>query len=120
MTTFIVDIIGIVLIVAIVWWFWLAGLKPATAAGNNTIDILVDGGVYSPAQIRMNAGHTYRLRFLRKDASPCAQIVKFDALNKSAELPVDKPHHIDVQFDEPGRYEFTCQMGMYRGVIVVE
>jgi len=32
------------------------------------------------------------------------------------------PRHADVEFlpGEPGEYEFACQMGMFRGKLIVE
>jgi plastocyanin domain-containing protein len=119
-TTLIVNLSGVLLIALIVWWFWLSSKKAITTSSDAPIEIIVEGGVYTPGQIRVPAGQSRRLRFIRKDAGPCAAIVKFDALDKSAELPVSKPFDLDVRFEQPGRYEFTCQMGMYRGVIIAE
>jgi plastocyanin domain-containing protein len=58
------------------------------------------------------------LRFLRKDASPCAEKVLFDDLGISADLPVDDTRDVVVAPDQAGEYEFTCQMRMYRGSLV--
>jgi plastocyanin domain-containing protein len=33
---------------------------------------------------------------------------------------VDKPKDIQVTAPAPGEYEFTCQMGMYRGKLVAK
>jgi len=51
--------------------------------------------------------------------SPCAEKVLFDAFGVSAELPLGKPVMVTVTLDKPGEYEFTCQMRMYRGTLVV-
>jgi plastocyanin domain-containing protein len=84
------------------------------------IEIIVDNGVYTPARIEVPAGRPVTLCFLRKDPSPCAEKVLFDALGVSAELPLGKPVMMTVTPDKPGEYEFTCQMGMYRGKLVVK
>jgi plastocyanin domain-containing protein len=49
----------------------------------------------------------------------CAEKVVFGDLGISADLPPGKPHDIALPSSQPGVYEFTCQMGMYRDKIVV-
>ena len=48
----------------------------------------------------------------------CAEKVVFGDLGISADLPPDKPHDVTLPSLQPGVYEFTCLMGMYRGKIV--
>lgn len=118
MNTIVVNIAGLLLIGLIVWWFWLS--QPATRrVSSGTIDIVVDGGVYSPARIEVAAGQPVQLRFLRKDPSPCAEKVLFDELGIAADLPVGKPVEVTVTPKAAGEYAFTCQMQMYRGTLVV-
>lgn len=113
-----VNLAGLLLIALIVWWFWLSRPGARAAAQGESIDILVDDGVYTPGLIEVKAGEPVTLRFLRKDASPCAEQVIFDALGVSAELPVDRYKALTVTPPEAGEYEFTCQMRMYRGKLV--
>jgi plastocyanin domain-containing protein len=116
--TLIVNLVGLVLIGLIVWWFWLS--KPrAQRAASGVIDVIVDGGVYTPARIEAAAGQPLHLRFLRKDPSPCAEKVLFDDLGIAADLPVGQPVEITVTPKQAGEYAFTCQMRMYRGTLVV-
>ena len=118
MTTALVNVAGLILAGLIVWWFWLS--KPKTQrAANDVVDIVVDGGVYTPARIEVAAGQPVRLRFLRKDPSPCAEKVLFDDLGIAADLPIDQPVELTITPKEPGDYAFTCQMQMYRGTLVV-
>jgi plastocyanin domain-containing protein len=117
MTTALVNVAGLVLVGLIVWWFWLS--KPKTQrAASGVIDIVVDGGVYAPARIEVAAGQPVTLRFLRKDPSPCAEKVLFDDLGIAADLPIGQPVELTVTPKEPGEYAFTCQMQMYRGMLV--
>jgi len=66
------------------------------------------------------AGKPVTLRFLRQDANPCAEKALFDGLGISADLPIGKPRDVVVTPPQPGEYEFTCQMRMYRGVLVAK
>lgn len=115
-----IDLAGLALIAFIVWWFWLyrPALPVAVVHADAPVDILVADGVYTPAEIRVPVGRPTRLRFLRRDASPCAATVQVDGLGAGAELPVGRPVEITVAPAAPGRYEFACQMRMYRGVLV--
>lgn len=110
---------SLVLITAIIWWFWLSRPKAVTQQ-QGTIEIVVENGVYTPAHIRAKRGETLVLKFLRKDPSPCAEKVIFDKLNLSVDLPVDNAVEVQVTPEETGEIEFTCQMQMYRGSLMVE
>jgi len=114
-----VNIAGLVLIGLIVWWFWRSKPKARHAAGG-VIDVLVEGGVYTPARIEVAAGQPVTLRFLRKDPSPCAEKVLFDDLGVSADLPIGQPVVLTLTPNEAGEHAFTCQMQMYRGTLVVK
>jgi len=114
-----VNLAGLVVIGLIVWWFWLSSPRARTVAAGAPIDILVDDGVYTPGVIEAKAGEPIELRFLRKDASPCAEQVIFEDLDISAELPVGRQKTVTVTPPAPGEYAFTCQMKMYRGKLVV-
>lgn len=113
-----VNLIGVVLIVFIVWWFWIK--KPQSLkASSSEINIKVDNGVYTPSSIEIKKGQTIKLIFLRKDPSPCAEKVLFDDLGISLDLPINKPVELTIKPDLPGKYPFTCQMKMYVGNLIV-
>jgi plastocyanin domain-containing protein len=112
-----VNLAGVALLVLIVWWFWLS--KPRAQRATGTIDVLVENGVYTPARIEVAAGQPVRLRFLRKDPSPCAEKVLFDEFGIAVDLPLGKPEEIVLTPTMAGEYSFTCQMRMYRGTLVV-
>ncbi len=113
------DIIGLLLIALVVWWFWLGKSAKTVQVEEGGIDILVDKGVYSPDAISAKAGQPITLRFLRKDETPCSATVVFADFEQSAELPIDKTVEITVTPEHSGEFEFTCQMGMYRGKLIV-
>ncbi|WP_317930741.1 cupredoxin domain-containing protein [Halioxenophilus sp. WMMB6] len=114
-----INIAGLLLIALIIWWFWLYKPKAVSLSAAETV-IVVDNGNYTPARIQLPAGKPVRLRFLRKDPSPCAELVLIPKLNISESLPVDHAKSINLPALAPGDYPFHCQMQMYRGEIVVE
>ncbi len=118
MTAWLVNVAGLALLVLIVWWFWFSRPVSKKATGD-VIDILVDHGVYTPARIEVPAGKSVTLRFLRRDASPCAEKVVFDALGISEELPLGEPREVRLPPLARAEIEFTCQMRMYRGTLVI-
>lgn len=118
METLTVNLGGLIVIGLIVWWFWLSSPGARRADTREAIEILVDDSVYTPATIEVPVGQPVTLRFLRKDPSPCAEQVVFDALGVSAALNLDEPRDIELTLPAPGEYEFTCQMKMYRGRLI--
>ena len=119
MSFWIVNTVGLILILFVIEWFWAAKKKSPTAIAKNIIDIKVANGVYFPDNIQIKKGQTITLRFIREDETPCAGIVIFADFNKSAELPIGQAVDLVLTPDKVGEFTFTCQMGMYRGKLVV-
>lgn len=114
-----VNLLGVLLIGLIVWWFWLS--RPRAAhAGAAPVTVVVADGVYTPSRIEARAGEPLVLRFVRRDASPCAAKVIFERLQIAAELPVGRPYELRLTPPAPGEYVFTCEMQMYRGSVVAK
>ena len=61
-----------------------------------------------------------RLNFVRQESASCSEMVQFPAFNKSAKLPEGETVPVEFMPKEPGEYEFACQMGMFRGKLIVE
>jgi len=114
----IINMLGLLLITLIVWWFWLYK-PPVVLADKNNVTIIVDNGTYEPSRIRLLSSQNTTLCFLRKDASPCAATVVFSDFDISEELPLNKPKEINLPPLASGEYPFTCQMQMYRGTLIV-
>ncbi len=116
----IINLTGLVLIAFIVWWFWIFKNRSEARVEGNVLDIVVDSGVYEPSVIHAKAGESVTLRFIRKDSNPCAEKVLFSGLDISADLVVGTPYDLTFTPEKKGEYEFTCQMAMYRGKLIVE
>jgi len=85
-----------------------------------SIDITIEGGVYKPNLIHAKLGQPIRMRFTRKDPSRCAESVIFKDFDCVESIPLNEPKTINIIPDKAGTYEFTCEMGMYRGKLIVE
>ena len=81
--------------------------------------ILVKGG-YTPDTIRVAAGRPVRLLFRRDETAACSEQVLLADFGKSVSLPTGQVVPVEFMPGDPGEHEFTCQMGMLRGRIVVE
>jgi plastocyanin domain-containing protein len=84
------------------------------------IQIIVDEGIYVPSVLKARQGIPLLLEFVRKDKSPCAQVVVFNTLDVSQELQLNKSSIIKLEALLPGSYPFSCQMGMYKGLLIIE
>lgn len=113
-----INLAGIVLIVIIIWWFWM--YKPESSEFKDSIvSIVVENGVYEPANISVKSTDVIKLEFLRKDASPCAGTLMIPAFEVAEELPINRKHLVELTNLKRGDYEFHCQMNMYKGVLHV-
>jgi plastocyanin domain-containing protein len=119
----IVTIVGLALVAFITWFFWLKkarGTRAATASsGYQEAMILVKGG-YTPDVIVVQHGKPVRLNFRREETASCSEMVLFPDFNKSAQLPTGEVVAVEFLPETPGEYEFACQMGMFRGKLVVD
>jgi plastocyanin domain-containing protein len=94
--------------------------KAVRISNDGVITIKVKDGVYSPSVVEISQDKPITLRFIREDASPCAEAVVFNQLDKSLPLPLGKPVDITLKIKIPGEYAFTCQMSMYQGKLIVK
>jgi plastocyanin domain-containing protein len=115
----IINMLGFGLIGLIIWWFWLYKPKE-TKVLDNEISIEVKDGVYMPSHIKCAVNEPIVLSFLRRDKSPCSEMLLIPALEISETLTIDKPTKIALTISKAGEFDFHCQMQMYRGVLKVE
>jgi plastocyanin domain-containing protein len=114
---------GLLAVAFIVWFFWMKKAKGVRAAvvssGHQEAMILVKGG-YTPDAIVVVHGKPVRLNFRREETAACSEMVLLPDFNKSAQLPTGETVAVEFVPEQPGEYEFTCQMGMLRGKLIVE
>lgn len=122
-TDLLVILVGLALIIGIAWFFWgprKSGTRAAvTSGGYQEAMVLVKGG-YTPDVIVVQHGKPVRLNFRREEVAACSEMVVFGDFGKSARLPTGETIAVEVLPEQPGEYEFACQMGMLRGKLVVE
>jgi plastocyanin domain-containing protein len=121
-TLLFVNVAGIALIGLIVWYFWLyrkEGVKVTEVAGVQEVPIVVKGG-YEPDVIVVKRGKPVRLLFNRQESSMCSEMVVFDKLGKSTQLPEGETVAVEFTPQETGEIPFQCQMGMLRGKLIVQ
>jgi plastocyanin domain-containing protein len=113
---------GLGLIGLEVWWFLFSkprSRQATTQGGIQEITVTVDGG-YEPSQIIVQAGQPVRLNFDRKDPSSCLEEVRFPDFRIAQVLPLNQVTPIEFTPNQPGKYEFTCGMNMFRGMVEVQ
>ena len=114
---------GLIVIIGIAWFFWgprQGGARAAvTSSGYQEAMVLVKGG-YTPDVIVVQHGKPVRLNFRREETAACSEMVVFGDFGKSAKLPEGETVPVEFMPDKPGEYEFSCQMGMLRGKLIVE
>lgn len=117
-----VNLIGLVIIAWVVWYFWLyrkEGVQLAVTAGVQEVVIRVKGG-YDPDVIIVKRGMPVRLHFNRQESAMCSEMVIFDQIDRSAKLPEGETVTIEFTPEKRGEISFQCQMGMLRGKVLVK
>ena len=118
-----VDLVGLGLIAFIVWFFWLVkakGVRAAVTSGRYQEQMVLVKGGYTPDVIVVEAGKPVRLNFVRQESASCSEMVLLPAFNKSATLPEGQTVPVEFLPRDRGEFEFACQMGMFRGKLIVE
>lgn len=113
---------GLGLISLELWWFLLSkpkSQKVEAHQGIQEVTVTVDGG-YNPSRIVVQAGQPVRLNFLRRDPSSCLEEVRLPDFHIAQNLPLSEATPVEFTPTQPGSYEFTCGMNMFRGVIEVQ
>ena len=110
---------GLALTVA-AWALFLAWRKhdPAGLPSPQIRRVRVNGG-YRPAEVHLSAGLPSRLIFRREETAPCSERVVIPDFGLNVALPPLEDISVELPASDPGEHEFTCQMEMLGGRIVV-
>ena len=93
-------------------------LGPSPPRKRVTVRVRVKGG-YQPSVVHARVGEPLRIVFSREETASCSEHVVFPAFGKSAMLPPFEDVSLELVPEHAGEYEFTCQLGMLRGRLVV-
>ncbi len=88
------------------------------ADGTQEATVVVDRG-YVPSRIELEAGVPAVLRFDRREDDACTELLLCELLPCEHHLDAHAQTLIRFTPQRPGRYAFTCGMGMYSGELVV-
>ena len=114
---------GIGLAAFVLWYFFFSARQTAsavsTSGGLQEVSITVKGG-YSPDIIEVERGKTVQLSFYRDEENSCSEALLIPDFRIRRDLPAFKTTLVELLPQQPGRFEFTCGMGMLRGVLVVK
>jgi len=119
----IVTVGGLAAIGLVAWFFWFkrsVGVQASAVSGGYQEQMVLVKGGYTPDAIRVKAGKPVRLLFRREETAACSEQVILPDFGKSAPLPTGVVVPVEFMAGDPGEHEFTCQMGMLRGRIIVE
>ena len=92
--------------------------RPPPGRKVRTVRVRVKGG-YQPSVVHARVGEPLRIVFSREETASCSEHVVFPAFGKSAMLPPFEDVTLELVPEHAGEYEFTCQLGMLRGRLVV-
>jgi plastocyanin domain-containing protein len=81
--------------------------------------IRVSGG-YEPAEVHVRAGRPVQLIFRREETALCSERVVFPDYGISVTLPPFQEISVELPACEPGEHEFTCEMQMLHGQLIVD
>lgn len=122
-TTEIIVVIGGVLLIGLVLWYFFGERDRVAAEVNESgvqeIDVMVKGG-YSPDVIVVEKDRPVRLNFFRDETSSCSEQVIIGDFRIARDLPAFKTTAVDFVPDKTGEFPFTCGMNMLHGKLIVQ
>ncbi|HZC29929.1 MAG TPA: cupredoxin domain-containing protein [Gaiellaceae bacterium] len=89
-----------------------------TTTGTQEAHIVVDHG-YKPSRIELEAGVPTTLHFERREDDACTEMLVSDLWPSTHRLRAHAETEIRFTPERPGRYAFTCGMGVYSGELIV-
>ena len=115
----VVAVAGVSLTVVVWALFAVRRRGAAMPAPGQVRRVRIDGD-YQPAELHVRAGEPARLIFRREETAPCSERVVFPDYGISVMLPPFEDVAVDLPASDPGEHEFTCQMAMLHGRMIVD
>lgn len=123
MTTLITILFALILIAAIIWWFFgqhqMTTGQAQTNGNDQAATVVVKGG-YSPETVVLKKGVPATVNFDLKDSTACLSHVVFDQLGVNEDLTKQPITQVKIPTDQAGEYNFACGMNMFHGKVVVK
>ena len=116
----IIAAVGVATTIAVWAWFTLRRERRDAIDAPGQIRRIRVNGTYEPSEVHVRAGAPARLIFRREETAPCSERVVFPDYGISVMLPPFRDVAVDLPASDPGEHEFTCQMEMLRGTLVVD
>ena len=82
-----------------------------------TIQVLNNG--YQPNRFKVKSGQPVKLTLQSKDTYSCALAFVFKEFDINTFLEANDTQSFTFTPTKPGKYQFTCSMGMYTGIMEV-
>lgn len=86
--------------------------------GTQEATVVVDRG-YVPSRIELQAGVPAVLHFERREDDPCTELLVCELLPSQHRLAAHARTEVRFTPERPGRFAFTCGLGMYSGEFIV-
>jgi plastocyanin domain-containing protein len=103
-----------------VWGLFAARRGRAAASSPGQVRRIRISGAYQPSEVHVRTGEPARLIFRREETAPCSERVVFPDFGMSVTLPPYQDVAVDLPASEPGAHEFTCELEMLHGRVVVD
>ncbi len=116
-------LLALVVIAAVVAWIVARPQAAPQRAlrmsdGTQEVRVVVERG-YRPSRIDLEAGIPATLRFERREDDPCTEMLVSELWPTAHRLAAHAETEVRFTPQHPGRYAFTCGMGMYSGELLV-
>ncbi len=97
------------------------GSPNATAVQNGVQQVVIQAksNGYSPNYVRVKAGVPVNLTLQTKDTYTCASFFSLKAFGIKLQLGPTDSQSVAFTPTQTGKYQFTCSMGMYKGILEV-
>ena len=109
-TSEIVVMVGGGALIGLILWFFFG--KQEAQKATLTTD-------FQEVEITLKVGVQTRLIFHRVETASCSEEVVIPEFAIRKKLPAHKKTAVEFMPEKPGRYRFTCGMGMLQGTLVV-